>query len=67
MVSGSGSSWTVRNALNVGYSGSGTLSITNGGSVITTGGSEGCIGCQANSTGVVNVDGFGLELEHELP
>jgi fibronectin-binding autotransporter adhesin len=54
-VNGTGSKWTNSNHLNVGYSGSGTLIIKNGGTV--NGG--GHIGYNSGSTGKVTVDGSG--------
>ncbi len=60
-VDGIGSTWTSNCDFNVGYSGSGTLSITNGGSVSS--GFSGTynfgsyIGTNAKSTGGVTVDG----------
>jgi fibronectin-binding autotransporter adhesin len=59
IVAGSGSTWNANNGdLNVGYSGSGTLSITGGGSV-TSG--VGRIGYNPGSAGVVIVDGIGSQ------
>ncbi len=57
-VAGSGSTWVnINNSyLYVGYNGSGTLSITSGGSVSNA---WGCIGYNSGSTGVVKVDGTG--------
>jgi T5SS/PEP-CTERM-associated repeat protein len=53
-VDGAGSTWT-NSGLNVGNCGSGTLSISGGGSVQTAGSS--LIGFQPGSTGVITVDG----------
>jgi T5SS/PEP-CTERM-associated repeat protein len=62
-VDGAGSTWTSNSDFNVGYSGSGTLSITNGGSVISGFGGlynfGSYIGTNAKSTGKVTVDGSG--------
>jgi fibronectin-binding autotransporter adhesin len=55
-VAGTGSNWTNTSSLYVGYSGSGTLSITNGGSVSNN---EGYVGTLDGSKGVVAVDGPG--------
>ncbi len=55
-VSGSGSTWASI-YLNIGNSGSGTLSITSGGSVTTA--SDSVIGSYAGATGVAIVDGVG--------
>jgi fibronectin-binding autotransporter adhesin len=55
-VTGSGSTWT-SSALYVGESGSGTLNITNGGSVGSNG--DNSIGKWSGSTGTVTVDGAG--------
>ena len=55
-VSGTGSTWTNSSALYVGYSGSGTLNITDGGAVSST---YGYIGYNSGSTGAVTVDGTG--------
>ena len=60
-VDGKGSTWThgpSSSSLYVGYSGSGTLSITNGGTVIT--GDYGTyLGYNGSSSGMVTVDGAG--------
>jgi fibronectin-binding autotransporter adhesin len=55
-VDGAGSVWSIRNALYVGNSGSGTLSITNGGSVQSN---SGYVGYGALSAGKVSIDGSG--------
>jgi T5SS/PEP-CTERM-associated repeat protein len=55
-VDGAGSTWTNGGALYVGNSGSGTLSVTNGG-MVTSG--NGLVGYAPGSTGVVVVDGTG--------
>ena len=55
-VDGTGSSWTNRNHLYVGHSGSGTMTITDGGTVRND---DGYVGCDSGSTGVVTVDGAG--------
>ena len=63
-MDGVGSTWNLRNPLNplyVGNSGTGSLCITNGGSV-TTGGQIADIGNAPGSTGVVSVDGVGSTL-----
>ena len=58
-VSGSGSTWNVeRGLLSVGHEGSGSLSITNGGSVTCTE-CYSYIGNYPNSKGIVTVDGAG--------
>ena len=56
-VDGIGSTWTNSNNLYAGYSGSGMLAITNGGSITSL--SNCYIGCNSNSTGVVTVNGSG--------
>ncbi len=63
-VNGSGSTWTIPSgqtggipSVTVGYYGSGTLSITNGGAVNST--YDNTIGYGGNSAGVVSVDGAG--------
>jgi len=53
-VDGAGSSWTVFGDLYLGYSGNGTLGITNGGAVANN---NGWIGYAAGSTGTVTVSG----------
>jgi T5SS/PEP-CTERM-associated repeat protein/autotransporter-associated beta strand protein len=55
-VSGAGSSWTNSGALAVGYGGTGTLTIQNGGAVSN---SIGDIGYNPGSTGTVTVSGAG--------
>jgi T5SS/PEP-CTERM-associated repeat protein len=55
-VDGAGSSWVNLDNLDVGYYGSGTLSITGGGSADT--GST-CIGLFSAATGIITVDGAG--------
>ena len=68
MVEGSGSTWTIGpffGGLTVGNSGSGTLSITDGGSVsnlVYSGYSDCYIGNASGSTGMVTVDGSGSTL-----
>ena len=58
-VSGSGSTWIISSGLDVGYvGGSGTLNISNGGTV-TTGGGYIYIGSESGSTGIVTVSGSG--------
>ena len=57
VVSGSGSAWIMQGGMNVGLSGSGTLSICNGGTVNSPAG--GTIGFLPGSTGFVSVDGPG--------
>ena len=54
-VDGAGSMWTGVGGFTVGYSGNGTLNITNGGCVS----GSGSIGDRPGSTGVANVDGAG--------
>ncbi len=63
-VSGTGSSWTTGDNLLIGCSGSGTLRISNGGTVISqTGyGRSADIGAWSGSTGIVTVDGAGSTL-----
>ncbi|MCD4824621.1 MAG: PEP-CTERM sorting domain-containing protein [Phycisphaerae bacterium] len=62
-VNGSGSTWTVPRNLTVGYFGSGTLNISNGGSVEITGDMMGSyIGYNSGSTGEVTVNGLGSTL-----
>ena len=57
-VSGAGSAWTTSNSLYVGYSGSGNLSIANGGNVNNTYYFSGSyIGYSSGSSGTVTVDG----------
>ncbi len=56
-VDGVGSSWTNSGDLSVGNSGTGTLTIRNGGTVSNTG--LGYLGNNAGSTGTVTVDGAG--------
>lgn len=56
-VSGSGSTWTNSSLLYVGYLGSGTLKIADGGSVVNS--SFGAIAVSYGSTGTVTVDGPG--------
>jgi T5SS/PEP-CTERM-associated repeat protein/autotransporter-associated beta strand protein len=59
-VDGAGSTWTLTDGLYVGHSGGGTLSITDGGSVINLGTSNSTIvGVNSGSTGSVTVDGNG--------
>jgi T5SS/PEP-CTERM-associated repeat protein len=60
-VTGSGSTWTLGMNMFVGYSGKGTLAITNGGFVnsSTIGSTGGYIGYNAGSSGAVTVDGLG--------
>ena len=55
-VDGAGSTWTNSGSLYVGNSGSGTLSITNHGSIT---GTSGYLGSSSGSTGLVTVDGAG--------
>ena len=56
-VTGTGSTWTNSDYLYVGYNGSGTLSVTGGGTVSS---SRGCdIGHNFGSTGAVTVGGVG--------
>ena len=55
-VDGTGSSWTNSSLLYAGYSGTGTLTIQNGGAVSNT---IGYIGVNSGSTGTVTVDGAG--------
>ena len=55
-VDGSGSQWNNSSDLFVGFSGTGSLSITNGGTVSD---SAGYIGNNSGSTGTVTVDGIG--------
>ena len=55
-VSGSGSTWNNSNSLYVGFNGTGSLTITDGGSVTNI---EGFIGDQSGSTGTVEVSGSG--------
>lgn len=56
-VDGAGSTWTSSFRFRVGRNGTGTLNITNGGSVSNT--SVGYIGVNTGSTGTVTVDGSG--------
>ncbi len=56
-VDGTGSTWTNSGEFYVGYNGSGTLSITNGGTVIS--GDPNYIGYNSGSTGVVTVSDSG--------
>ena len=61
-VSGAGSTWTTREGFLVGYSGTGTLNITNGGRVNSDGlpdYSRVRLGNDAGAMGIVNVDGPG--------
>ncbi len=51
-VDGIGSSWTSDGIVNVGYQGSGTLSITNHGSISIAGGT--CVGVCPTATGVID-------------
>ena len=55
-VDGAGSTWYQLTSLSVGASGSGTMTITNGGAVIADGAS---IGSNSGSTGAVAVNGIG--------
>ena len=55
-INGTGSTWT-SGGINVGYSGEGSLAITDGASVKSRGSSN--IGYYPNSTGTVSVDGSG--------
>jgi outer membrane autotransporter protein len=55
-VDGAGSTWANSSYLSVGFDGSGTLSITNGGAVSS---GFGFIGDDTDSTGTVTVDGAG--------
>ena len=55
-VDGSGSQLTSTSSLTVGYTGSGTLAITNAGVVSDT---DGVVGQLAGSTGTVTIDGVG--------
>ena len=55
-VDGAGSTWTNGSDLTIGYSGSGTLNITDGGAVSVTGTTY--VGSDAGSTGAIN---FGAE------
>jgi len=70
-VDGAGSTWTSNCDFNVGYYGNGTLSITNGGSVIS--GYSGTynfgsyIGTFAKATGKVTVDGSGSTWTNNWP
>ena len=63
-VSGTGSSWTTGDNLDIGCSGSGTLRINNGGRVISQGGQgrSANIGDWSGSTGMAIVDGSGSAL-----
>jgi T5SS/PEP-CTERM-associated repeat protein len=56
-LTGTGSAWTVNDALRVGYRGTGTLTIQNGGRVVEA--SESAIGWFGTSTGTVTVTGAG--------
>jgi T5SS/PEP-CTERM-associated repeat protein/autotransporter-associated beta strand protein len=56
-VSGSGSTWTNTQNLLIGHSGTGTLTVTDGGAVLASGNS--CIGSIGGSTGAVTVSGSG--------
>jgi fibronectin-binding autotransporter adhesin len=58
-VSGSGSTWTTSGPLYIGYSGTGTLQITNGGAGVTSGEGEYILGYNAGSSGTVTVSGTG--------
>ncbi|MGJ8657350.1 MAG: autotransporter-associated beta strand repeat-containing protein [Akkermansiaceae bacterium] len=58
-VTGAGSTWTANDYLAVGSSGTGILSITNGGSVSV--GSIGDIGSYASGNGTLNVNGVGSQ------
>ncbi len=68
-VDGAGSTWTILRSFYVGNSGSGTLNITNGGSVSSSyssyyngtylGHNSAYIGCNSGSTGTVTVSGSG--------
>ena len=58
MVSGGGSIWNNSSSLYVGYSGEGTLEITDGGKV---GDTNGWIGSSVGSTGSVTISGAGAE------
>jgi T5SS/PEP-CTERM-associated repeat protein len=59
-VDGAGSTWTNSRDLYVGYNGTGTLNITNGGKVNSGSSSySSSIGCSIGSNGTVTVDGVG--------
>jgi T5SS/PEP-CTERM-associated repeat protein len=55
-VNGAGSAWNNSGSLFVGYNGTGTLKINNGGTISNT---DGYIGRNSTSTGTVTVDGAG--------
>jgi T5SS/PEP-CTERM-associated repeat protein len=55
-VDGTGSTWTSAWDINTGYSGAGTLTITNGGKVSNR---TGYLGVNAGGTGAIRVDGTG--------
>ncbi len=61
-IDGPGSTWTYGNGIYVGYFGSGTISITNGGSLVSQSPWNTCIGFMTGTgaAGVVNVDGTGF-------
>jgi outer membrane autotransporter protein len=59
-VDGAGSTWTNNGSLYIGDSGAGTLDISNGGAVVSTG--DGILGANAGSDGSVTVDGAGSTL-----
>ena len=68
IVTGPGSTWTMANvgpyggSINVGYSGTGSLSVTNGGVVSGPIGTILYVGYNTGSTGTVTVDGAGSQL-----
>jgi T5SS/PEP-CTERM-associated repeat protein len=65
-LDGAGSTWTANNFLALGYHGTGTLSITNGGAM-TGGGTAGfsaILGYFADGDGTLTVDGPGSVLDH---
>ena len=58
-IDGTGSTWTYGSGIYVGYLGAGTISITNGGTLVSQYASSTCIGFDGGASGVVHVDGVG--------
>jgi T5SS/PEP-CTERM-associated repeat protein len=59
IVDGTGSTWNDSEGINIGFQGRGTLSITDGGRVSSSGHDSSSIGFRPGSTGVVMLDGAG--------
>ena len=59
LVTGAGSTWSNSNQVRIGVSGSGTLTVANGGSVIASGVTGIQVAVNANSMGVLNIGSYG--------